>query len=383
LFLAEHGGPLREAFVFPRVAAGLPRVLAGKDTMPAAVSAVCGGLGLAAPVMAVPASVGQAEEFAAGTGFPVVAKLASPWVPAGLRSTSLLADGGELEAAVAACAGAGARLLLQEFVPWSPGGDWFFHGYRPAGGPMVASFTGVKDRSYPARAGLTSYGRWVVNTPLAAAVAALAARLGFAGICDLDLRFDPRDGLFKLLDFNPRLGAQFRLFTDTAGVDVARAAYLDLTGQPVPAGNPLPGRAFAAENYDPLAAVSYWRAGDLTPRGWLASLRRADELAWWARDDHAPFAAMCLRMGWRAATRPLPAARRPRAAAGAGGAAPRCLPGRAAAPPRDPAPPVTAAAAAAARGPAAGEPAALHGGPPGRADRRVYRTEGERSHEQR
>ena len=34
-------------------------------------------------------------------------------------------------------------------------------------------------------------------------------------------------------------------------------------------------------------------------------LRQADELAWFAKDDLAPFGLMCLRMGWRALTRPL------------------------------------------------------------------------------
>ncbi len=71
----------------------------------------------------------------------------------------------------------------------------------------------------------------------------MAAALGFRGIVDLDLRFDPRDAQYKLLDFNPRLGAQFRLFTTGTGVDVARAAYLDLTGQPVAAGEMTPGPA--------------------------------------------------------------------------------------------------------------------------------------------
>ena len=31
----------------------------------------------------------------------------------------------------------------------------------------------------------------------------------------------------------------------------------------------------------------------------------ADELAWFARDDLSPFGLMCVRMGWRAATRKL------------------------------------------------------------------------------
>jgi predicted ATP-grasp superfamily ATP-dependent carboligase len=134
--------------------------------------------------------------------------------------------------------------------------------------------------------------------------------VGFRGIVDLDYRFDPLAGAYKLLDFNPRLGAQFRLFSDTAGIDVVIAAHLDLTGREIPHGSPQAGRSFLVENYDPIAALAYRRV-DLDFRSWVASLRRADELAWFARDDLAPFGLMCLRMGWRAMSRPLRSAPRP------------------------------------------------------------------------
>jgi len=41
---------------------------------------------------------------------------------------------------------------------------------------------------------------------------------------DLDYRFDKRDGQYKLLDFNPRIGAQFRLLVDDNGLDVGESA---------------------------------------------------------------------------------------------------------------------------------------------------------------
>ena len=59
------------------------------------------------------------------------------------------------------------------------------------------------------------------------------------------------------------------------------------------------------------AALSYWRSGELGWRSWLASLRTVDETAWFARDDLRPFGLMCLRMGWRLATRPLSRRERP------------------------------------------------------------------------
>ena len=86
------------------------------------------------------------------------------------------------------------------------------------------------------------------------------------------------------------------VFLDTAGTDVALAAYLDLTHQSIPPGEQVNGRRFLVENYDPISAFAHSRDGDLTARAWLASMRGIDETAWFARDDLKPFGLMCMRM---------------------------------------------------------------------------------------
>jgi D-aspartate ligase len=302
IFLAEHGEALRPWFLFPEPPRDLPRRLAGKGSL----YHLCRELGVACPHAMVPGSFAEAIAFAADAGFPVVAKLATPWRNGGakLRSTSIVADQGRLADIYRACRGAGAEMMLQEFIPGGPGHDWFFHGYCGAGSTCRPAFTGIKERSYPARAGLTSLGRSASNSRLRAEMEGLLAQLGYRGIMDLDLRWDDRDGRYKLLDFNPRLGAQFRLFCDSAGVDIVTAAYLDLTGQAIPEGEQVSGRGFLVENYDPIGAIGYWRGGELGLRSWLASLRTVDEVAWFAPDDLRPFGLMCVRMGWRMVARP-------------------------------------------------------------------------------
>jgi D-aspartate ligase len=301
IFLAEHGDRLRGHFLFPRPPRDLPRRVAGKYSL----HELCREFGMPSPRAAVPQSAAAARGFAADAGFPLVAKLTTPWTRNGdLRSTSILAGPGDLDDAYRACARAGAGLMLQEFIPGGPGQDWILHGYCDAGSTCLPAFTGVKERSYPAHAGLTCFGRSQPNGELRNQVTGLLTRIGYQGILDLDLRFDRRDGQYKLLDFNPRLGAQFKLFRDAAGTDVATACYLDLTGQPVLASEQVT-RRFVVENYDPIAAFGHWRRGELGARSWLASLRAVDEKAWFARDDLRPFGLMCARMGWRVATRPL------------------------------------------------------------------------------
>lgn len=300
IFLAEHGDSLRESFLFPEPPRDLPRQVAGKYSL----HELCTSAGVPSVAAAVPDSLPAAREFAARAGFPLIAKLTTPWQAGQLRSTSIVAGDRELSEIFSACQQAGAGLMLQEFIPGGPGTDWFFHGYCDPTSACRPAFTGVKERSYPAHAGLTCLGRSEPNDELRDQVTGMLSKLGYRGIMDLDLRLDRRDGQYKLLDFNPRLGAQFRLFRTVAGLDVATAAYLDLTGQAI-GDSEQAARRFLVENYDPLGALGYLRSGELSVGSWVKSLRGVDEVAWFARDDLRPFGLMCLRMGWRLASRPL------------------------------------------------------------------------------
>jgi D-aspartate ligase len=301
ILLSEHGGELRSSFRFAEPPPGLTRQLAGKYSL----YELCTRWNVPHVSTALPASAAEARQFARSVGFPLVAKLARPWQPRGRntpRSTTIVRSDQQL---VELCQEAPADgLMLQEYIPGGPGQDWYFHGYCNARSECEPAFTGVKERSYPPHSGLTSYGRAVVNPGLRRQVTDLLTSLGYRGIMDLDLRFDPRDGQYKLLDFNPRIGAQFRVFQNADGIDVARAAHLDLTGRPIPPGGAIAGRRYLVENYDTLAAVGYWRRGELGVRSWLSNLREVDETAWFARDDLTPFGLMCLRMAWRAIERP-------------------------------------------------------------------------------
>jgi len=226
-----------------------------------------------------------------------------------LQSTSIVQNRAELLALVeqvrqATGDGPDTGLLLQEYLsPTADGGrqDWFFHGYFDAESRCLFGHTGTKVRSYPAYAGMTSYGRWTPNERLREESIALLTGLDYRGIVSLDYCWDPRDDSYRLVDFNPRLGAQFRLFQDSAGMDLVRAMHLDLTGRPVTPGKPVPGRTLTIENYDPIAMLAYRRNQNLSLGSWLSSMRTADEYAWFAPDDLAPFAMTGARTLWNEA----------------------------------------------------------------------------------
>ncbi|WP_460065830.1 carboxylate--amine ligase [Streptomyces sp. YKOK-I1] len=264
-------------WLLPQQPGALPEQVADK----AELAALCAAAEVPHPETAVPDSAGQAVRAAGRLGLPLVAKWSRPWLlPAGsgLRSTVVVRSAQDARELYLRSEEAGSRLLLQAFLPPGPDRDWFFHGYADRRGALHGGGTGRKLCAWPRGAGLTAVGEWTENPQVGALAERLVDTLGYRGVLDLDFRRCGRTGAYHLLDFNPRPGAQFRLFADAAGLDVVRAQHLDLTHRPLPAGEPLPGRTFVVENYAPLAALRP------APQG--------RELAWYAGDDPAPGRAM-------------------------------------------------------------------------------------------
>jgi predicted ATP-grasp superfamily ATP-dependent carboligase len=187
-------------------------------------------------------------------------------------------------------------------VPLEQAEDWIVHMYCDSESVCEPAFTGVKLRSWPPRGGPTAHARTAVNEPLTELSRWLCAEIGYRGIGDLDWRFDRRDGRYKLLDFNPRIGAQFRLFETHAGIDVVRALHLDLTGRRIPASRQVQGRRFVVENLYLSALLSPGERAALAP-DLPRSRPKHLELAWFALDDLVPALVMAGRLGGARAVR--------------------------------------------------------------------------------
>jgi predicted ATP-grasp superfamily ATP-dependent carboligase len=294
MFVADHAETLRRWFLFPPQSASLVRDLTDK----AALNERCRVLGVPFPATTVVSRTDQLESFAAATSFPVVAKRAKPWLlPNGRRtgSTQVVRRRSELLQLDVS-----SPLLLQEHIADQHGEDWLFHAYCDATSECLVAFTGRKVRAFPPSAGETALGRSVNNPTLAREARSLLRNLGYSGVASLDYRLDKRDGTYKLLDFNPRVGAIFRLFQSESRVDVVRALHLDMTGRAVPAGRAVEGRVLAVEGHEIRSGWSGLRSGDLTVRGWLSSWRTVRETAWLARDDLLPALVALARVAGRA-----------------------------------------------------------------------------------
>lgn len=291
VLIAEHRVELGARFLVPPVERGLPRRLASKQGL----HELCVEHGIPSPTAAFPQSYDDIVAFADKARFPVVAKNREAFVrrtrPAVNGTTRIGTREGLL--ALARDWGEQPAVILQEYLPREEAEDWIVHAYFDADSTPLAMFTGVKVRSWPPHAGMTANAYVVDNPELADLAARFIKQIGFTGIIDLDLRFDRRDGLYKLLDFNPRMGAQFRLFENESGVDVVRAMHLDLTGRSVPEGEQRAGHRYIVENIDLPALLAYRRSGYTTPHA--PGRASGTELAWFAGDDPLPFLTMLAR----------------------------------------------------------------------------------------
>jgi D-aspartate ligase len=189
------------------------------------------------------------------------------------------------------------NLMLQEYIPGGEDTIWMFNGYFNQASDCLAGFTGKKLRQTPVYTGATSLGICLHNEQVYQTTRSFMRSIGYRGVLDIGYRFDARDGQYKLLDVNPRIGATFRLFVAENGMDVARALYLDMTGQAMAQAAPAApeGRKWIVEDCDLASSFRYSRDGKLTGRQWLRSLQGVRECALWAPDDPLPLPSMLLR----------------------------------------------------------------------------------------
>ncbi|HET9451269.1 MAG TPA: hypothetical protein VFO83_10325 [Aggregicoccus sp.] len=291
LFVNDHADVLREAFRFADQPPGLARALSCKKSM----DALCRQHAVPTARTVFPRSREDVMAYARDGRFPVMLK--------GIDTQALLRRTGTRMVAVQDAATLlelyermetpeAPNLMLQEYLPGGSEQVWMFNGYFDPRSDCLFGLTGRKLRQYPAHAGVTSLGACVANEDVTRQTCAFMRAVGYRGILDIGFKYDARTQEYKLLDVNPRVGATFRLFTDSRGMDVVRAMYLDLTGQRVAPGHPLEGRKWVVEQLDLVSSVRYLRDGSFSPREWVRSFAGVQEGAWFARDDLRPFLAL-------------------------------------------------------------------------------------------
>jgi D-aspartate ligase len=288
IWLADHAAFLESAFRFQKQDAELVRTLCDKGRMQDL--ALRNGIPVAQSL--IPRSTKDLERFLETANFPVMVKAtdaARVRARAGgtkfvVRSSQNLLD---LYARVGDLDEPG--LMIQEFIP---GEDWMFNGCFDDASRCIFGVTGKKIRRFPVNTGVTSLGVCLRNDMVEKQTAAFMKAIGYRGILDIGYRYDRRVDQYKVLDVNPRIGCTFRLFTATNGMDVARAFYLNLTGQAVVPAKAHEGRKWIVEDFDLYSALRSLTGQGLSVEDWMRSFRGIQEAACFAPDDPVPFLLM-------------------------------------------------------------------------------------------
>jgi predicted ATP-grasp superfamily ATP-dependent carboligase len=293
LFLTDHAAELQDSFRFRVPSGTLARGLSHKWEM----FRLAKQWGIPTPDTFLPSSRQEAEELlrSGAVQLPVMLKGADSALlekKTGLRMKIVRTEEEFLRKYDELADLEQPNLMLQEYIPGGDDSIWMFDGYSNDGAECLAGFVGRKLRQYPNYTGMTSLGVLIKNDQVEQMTKRFLKSVGYQGISDIGYRFDARDGQYKLLDFNPRIGATFRLFQDKNGLDVLRAYYLDLTGQAVTAAEVSDGRKWVVENNDLLGFNRYRKDGKITFWKWLRSFRGVREGAWFAWGDPIPFLLM-------------------------------------------------------------------------------------------
>lgn len=294
--VAAHYDRLAEAYKIAQNGGPLVETLADKMTM----FGLAIEKGLPTPRTILPKTFEEAESYARNVEYPVVLKGAMGnrlYEQTGKKMVfvhsldELLMQYEKLEDPER------PNLMIQEVIPGDDDQVYIFNGYFNADSDCLIGYTGRKIRQYPVHVGCASLGECCWVEKVAEITTSFMKEIGYRGILDIGYRKDPRDGQYKVLDINPRVGQAFRIFVSENDLDVIRALYLDHTGQPIPSDSPRrEGRRWIIEDYDLVSSIDYHQEGSLSFGGWLKSFRGLQEGAWFSLRDPVPFLKMLGRL---------------------------------------------------------------------------------------
>ena len=166
----------------------------------------------------------------------------------------------------------GLKSMVCDFIP---GPDSLGRGYicfRNAEGQVLFQATTHMIRRYPKNQGTLCfyYSEW--DPEVAEFGGKLLQGIGFTGFAHMEIKFDPRDGQYKLIEVNPRFPALIETYRQS-GIDIPYIIYCHLTGRSLPKIASLKNHVRMISVLDDFKAyLELNRLGELTLGQWLKSM---------------------------------------------------------------------------------------------------------------
>lgn len=186
--------------------------------------------GVPCPTTFIARTIDEALLFAERVGYPLVIKPRKSSGSRGLvvvRSADQVVDAWNLVSSVY------PSPLIQEYIP--NGGDALGVSLLVSRNQdVVASFVHRRLREYPVAGGPSTLRESTICPALLDQAARLLKKLEWYGVAMVEFKVDPRDGIAKLLEINPRFWGSLALAI-YSGIDFPYLLYCLATGRQVPA----------------------------------------------------------------------------------------------------------------------------------------------------
>lgn len=281
---------------------------------------VAAGCNIPAPKTIIPQGGQEIEAISTQIAFPVILKPIessfwhTPEIAHRLRNNALSGrakvvvchDTAELVQSYRSIAAYDDRMIIQEMIPGPDENLVYISFYLNRQSKPLAIFAGRKMRVLPIGFGSASCVYSFSDPALEQIAMQLLISVRYQGLGGLEFKKDPRDGCYKLIEFNTRFGMWDGLGVN-CGVDTPYIAYQDTQGRQVePQMTYRKNVIWVDLQRDVRAFWNYHQQGQLTLRQWLQSLRGEKMWAVYSRDDWRPgivFNINLLRLLWTRLTR--------------------------------------------------------------------------------
>lgn len=183
------------------------------------------------------------------------------------------------------------EVMLQEIIPGGAETMFGFNAYYDQKGLSHGHFMYQRIREWPLRFGNGCYIQQVQQPILEQITTSLMKKVNYYGIVDAEFKCDPRDGIFKFIEVNPRVWMQ-NSFPSRFGNNLLYMAYLDAICRHIPEHtSDTPGKNVKWVYFleDIQSSRDALRAGVLSLPQWLQAYSFRNDHAIFAWDDPLPF----------------------------------------------------------------------------------------------
>ena len=189
-------------------------------------------------------------------------------------------------------------LMLQEWIEGSDTSLYSCNSYYNKNSESLADFTAKKLRQWPIVTGNTSLGIDVIDKTVLDVTTELFKKVNYIGLGYVEIKKDIRNGNYYIIEPNIGRPTGRSALAEACGVDLIYTMYCDCLGLPLPntRKQTYKGIKWIHLRTDLQSAYNYWKAGNLTFKEWIRSMRGKKFYSVFSLKDPVPFLEE-IRMG--------------------------------------------------------------------------------------